>query len=87
MLLDLMMPEMDGFELLDRVRADARWRAIPVIVITAKDLTADDRRTLNGYVERVLEKGTYSPEALLHEVCEVVRDRVQPRASRAEEIS
>ena len=85
MLLDLMMPEMDGFQLLDRIRADERWRAIPVIVITAKDLTADDRRRLNGYVEKILEKGTYSSEALLHEVCHVVRSRVHPQESKATE--
>ncbi|MDX1489041.1 MAG: response regulator, partial [Acidiferrobacterales bacterium] len=50
-LLDLMMPEMDGFQFLDHVRTDERWRSIPIIVITAKDLTAEDRRRLNGYVE------------------------------------
>jgi CheY-like chemotaxis protein len=79
MLLDLMMPEMDGFQLLDRIRADERWRAIPIIVITAKELSAQERRKLNGYVERILEKGTYSTESLLSEVCSLLRNRIHPR--------
>ena len=40
-LLDLMMPEMDGFEVLERMRREDAWRAIPVIIVTAKDLTRD----------------------------------------------
>jgi signal transduction histidine kinase/DNA-binding response OmpR family regulator/HAMP domain-containing protein len=54
--LDLMMPEMDGFEFLDEMRSRAEWRNIPVLVVTAKDLTAEDRGRLNGGVERILQK-------------------------------
>jgi CheY-like chemotaxis protein len=54
--LDLMMPEMDGFEFLDEMRRRSEWRDIPVLVVTAKDLTTEDRRRLNGCVERVLQK-------------------------------
>jgi CheY-like chemotaxis protein len=43
-LLDLMMPEMDGFELVAALQANAAWRAIPVVVVTALDLTAEDRQ-------------------------------------------
>jgi signal transduction histidine kinase/DNA-binding response OmpR family regulator len=67
-LLDLMMPEMDGFEFLSSLREREEWRAIPVVVITAKDLTAEDRRRLDGSVAHVLEKGTLSPEQLLNEM-------------------
>jgi GAF domain-containing protein/DNA-binding response OmpR family regulator len=55
-ILDLMMPEMDGFDFLDQVRAQADWRDIPVVVLTAKDLTDEDRSRLNGGVERVIQK-------------------------------
>lgn len=55
-LLDLMMPEMDGFEFLDEVRQHEDWRDIPVIVITARDVTAEDRARLNGRVEGVVQK-------------------------------
>ena len=55
-ILDLMMPEMDGFEFVDALRLRSDWRDIPVLVITAKDLTDDDRRRLNGGVEHILQK-------------------------------
>jgi GAF domain-containing protein/DNA-binding response OmpR family regulator len=55
-ILDLMMPKMDGFELLDNMRAQPDWQDIPVVVITAKDLTKEDRDRLNGGVERIIQK-------------------------------
>ena len=42
-----MMPEMDGFEFLDELRQPSRWRDIPVVVVTAKDLTAEERERLS----------------------------------------
>ncbi len=63
-LLDLMMPEMNGFEFLEALRARESWRAVPVVVITAKELTDEDRRRLNGGVERVVAKGGRGLEAL-----------------------
>jgi GAF domain-containing protein/CheY-like chemotaxis protein len=84
-LLDLMMPEMDGFQFLDQVRTDERWRSIPIIVITAKELTQEDRRHLNGYVEGILQKGAYKPEELLAQVCNLVRPRVEPKNKNLEE--
>ncbi|MDQ6626768.1 MAG: response regulator [Verrucomicrobiota bacterium] len=71
-LLDLMMPEMDGFEFADRVRQHPEWRSIPIVVLTAKDLTADDRRRLSGSVDTILQKKNDSREALLDEVRELV---------------
>jgi CheY-like chemotaxis protein len=72
-LLDLMMPGMDGFEFVAAVQRHAEWRRIPIIVLTAKDLTEEDRRKLNGQVERVLSKGAFGPEELLSEVRRLVR--------------
>jgi adenylate cyclase len=54
--LDLIMPEMDGFEFLEAMRRRAEWREIPVVVVTSKDLTAEDRERLSGGVERVIQK-------------------------------
>jgi len=67
-LLDLMMPEMDGFEFLRELRANAPWREIPVVVLTAKELTAEDRQALHGNVARVLQKGSSAREELLREI-------------------
>jgi CheY-like chemotaxis protein len=78
-LLDLMMPEMDGFEFVVELRRHEAWREIPVIVITARDLSAEDRRRLNGYVEKVLQKGAYSRDALLAEVRELVAASIARR--------
>ena len=55
-ILDLMMPKMDGFEFMDQLRGRPDWREIPVVVITAKDLTEEDRNRLNGGVERIIQK-------------------------------
>jgi CheY-like chemotaxis protein len=55
-ILDLMMPQMDGFEFLEEMRHKAVWRDIPVVVVTAKDLTDTDRVRLNGGVERIILK-------------------------------
>jgi PAS domain S-box-containing protein len=71
-LLDLMMPEMDGFEFIAQVRAEARWRRIPVIVVTAKTLTAEDLARLNGQVQHLVHKGEYSGKAVLAALDELV---------------
>jgi len=71
-LLDLMMPEMDGFEFADRVRQHPEWRSIPIVVLTAKDLTAEERRRLNGSVETILRKAGDSRTALLNQVRDLV---------------
>jgi signal transduction histidine kinase/DNA-binding response OmpR family regulator len=66
--LDLMMPEMDGFMFLDEKRRHPGWREIPVVIITAKDLTDEDRRRLNGGVERILQKDAPTRDEMLQEV-------------------
>jgi CheY-like chemotaxis protein/anti-sigma regulatory factor (Ser/Thr protein kinase) len=67
-LLDLMMPGMDGFEVLERLHGDDTWRDVPVIIITAKDLTADDVDRLNGRVVKVLQKGAYQRRDLVRDI-------------------
>jgi PAS domain S-box-containing protein len=73
-LLDLMMPEMDGFGFLRALRERDEWRDIPVVVLTAKDITADDRRRLAGRADRVLQKGGLS----LTDLAESLRPLVAP---------
>jgi CheY-like chemotaxis protein len=71
-LLDLMMPEMDGFELVAALQANTRWRDIPVVVVTALDLTAEDRRRLNGGVEEILSKNAFVPKELMARVADLL---------------
>jgi CheY-like chemotaxis protein len=68
LVLDLIMPEMDGFELLAEMRGRAEYRDIPALVLTAMTLTEADRRRLNGEVERVVQKRGQSREELLREI-------------------
>jgi PAS domain S-box-containing protein len=83
-LLDLMMPEMDGFEFIAELRRREEWRSIPVVVITAKDLTAEDHQRLNGYVAAIVQKSAYSREELLAEVRDLVATSVRrPATGRA----
>jgi CheY-like chemotaxis protein len=81
-LLDLMMPEMDGFAFVEEFRRLPNTRGVPIIVMTAKDLSVEDKRRLEGSVQRILQKGS-STESLLSELRELVaesvrRVRVQP---------
>ncbi|HXI11153.1 MAG TPA: response regulator [Thermoanaerobaculia bacterium] len=66
--LDLMMPEMDGFEFAAEVRRHPEWRSIPIVVVTAQDLSNDDRRRLSGHVESIVRKRGDSRDSLLAQV-------------------
>jgi CheY-like chemotaxis protein len=78
-LLDLMMPEMDGFEFLDGVRSRALAEPPTVVVITAKTLTDAERRRLNGGVRDVIQKRSQDIDGLLGDV----RRRVTEYARRS----
>ncbi|MDH3495370.1 MAG: GAF domain-containing protein [Gemmatimonadota bacterium] len=71
-LLDLMMPEMDGFEFLEALRARETGRRTPVVIVTAKDLSDEDHRRLTGSVERVVSKTDRDRQTLLGEVRDLV---------------
>jgi signal transduction histidine kinase/CheY-like chemotaxis protein len=67
-LLDLMMPEVSGFDVVDALRADKRTRTIPIVIVTAKQLTAEERITLNGHVTAILQKTDFNHGHFLGEV-------------------
>jgi CheY-like chemotaxis protein len=71
-LLDLMMPRMDGFAFVAELHKRPEWRTIPVIVLTAKTLSPEDRLQLSGYVEKIVSKDDFKPEDLLLDVRELI---------------
>jgi PAS domain S-box-containing protein len=71
-LLDLMMPEMNGFQFITELRRLPEYEAIPIVVVTAIDLTEADQFRLKGQVESVLQKGAYSQEELLSHIRNLV---------------
>ena len=74
LILDLMMPEMDGFKLLERLRTSPATMDLPVLVVTAKDLTAADRERLRGNVAAILEKGRTTSRELLGRIATMLAD-------------
>jgi PAS domain S-box-containing protein len=71
-LLDLMMPELDGFGFLSELRGREEWSKIPVVVLTAKDISSDDRKRLEGYTSALLVKKGQSPDALIREMRDLI---------------
>ncbi len=71
-ILDLMMPEMDGFEFAETLRRNEAWQGIPIVVMTAMDLTAEDHQRLNGQVQSVVQKSGQSIESVLRQVRDMV---------------
>ena len=74
-LLDLMMPEMDGFQIVAALQEEPLWRDVPVIVITARDLSAKDRERLNSGVHSVLLKNAFRPDELVEQIRQLTRTK------------
>ncbi len=71
-LLDLMMPVMDGFEFVTQIKKMGKWQDVPIVVLTAKTMTKQDIELLNGRVARVMQKGFYDQEELLKDLKRLV---------------
>jgi threonine synthase len=67
-ILDLMMPEMDGFSVMDALQTNPDTAHIPVIVVTAKELTLAEKKHLNGHIRSLMQKGDFMSDELLKEV-------------------
>ncbi len=80
-LLDLMMPEMDGFEFIRQLRQHPQWRSLPVIVLTAKDLTVAERQWLDGQTQRIYHKGAGNRQ-LLDEIHSLLATHPSRRGNR-----
>ncbi|MCG2784854.1 MAG: pyridoxal-phosphate dependent enzyme [Anaerolineae bacterium] len=73
LILDLMMPEMDGFAVLDALKNDPNTANIPVIVSTAKELTKDEKNLLQGQIQALMQKGDFMSDEFLEEVKSLIR--------------
>ncbi len=85
-LLDLMMPEMDGFEVLDAIKADIRTQRIPVVIVSAKSLMSQERRRLEAYAESVWQKGSFSAKELATHVVDLVERDVSSHRPAADAV-
>jgi signal transduction histidine kinase/DNA-binding response OmpR family regulator len=74
-LLDLMMPEMDGMQFVAEMRSNEAWQHIPIIVVTAKTLTEKDYTQLRGQVETIVQKAEYTPKHLVTEIRNILAIR------------
>jgi adenylate cyclase len=81
--LDLLMPEMDGFEFLERLRDMPIFGSIPIVVLTAADLTRDDYRRLNGGIEQIIQKTGLTRKDLLDKISGMISRKAPERAAEA----
>jgi threonine synthase len=72
---DLTMPGIDGFGLVEELRLDPRTRDIPIVVVSAKDITDDERKRLNGNIEALYQKGSLTPRKFVNQVIQVIEDK------------
>ena len=84
---DLMMPEMDGFELVHRLKQHEQLSSIPIIILTAKSITNQERQKLNGGVSKIFEKGSYQRSVLFHEVSHLLDQAIARKQSTIDDLS
>jgi CheY-like chemotaxis protein len=84
-LLDLLMPEMDGFEFVEELRQHEETRHLPIVVLTAADLSEEDYDRLNGSIKRILHKRPSGREEILSTMREVVADCLRLRRTNDQE--
>jgi threonine synthase len=72
---DLMMPGMDGFGVVEELRLDPRTRDIPIVIVSAKDMSSEERKRLNGHIEAVYQKGSLQPRKFVDQVIQVIQNK------------
>ncbi len=72
---DLMMPDLDGFGLVEELKLDPRTKDIPIVVVSAKDITPEERKRLNGHIEALYQKGSLPARKFVDEVIQVINDK------------
>ena len=77
---DLTMPGIDGFGLVEELKLDPRTRDIPVVVVSAKDITNEERDRLNGQIEALYQKGSLPTRKFVDKVIGVIEDKMEEKA-------
>lgn len=72
-ILDLNMPEMDGFTVLDQLKANSKTAHIPVVVVSAKELTTEEKKRLEGKIASIWQKGSFSPSTLMSHLIKTIQ--------------
>ncbi len=72
---DLMMPGIDGFGVVEELRSDPRTRSLPIVVVSAKDISPEERKRLNGHIEAVFQKGSLQPRKFVDQVIQVLEEK------------
>lgn len=77
---DLTMPGIDGFGLVEELKLDPRTRHIPVVVVSAKDITEEERSRLNGHIEALYQKGSLPTRKFVDKVIGVIEDKMEEKS-------
>lgn len=77
---DLTMPGMDGFGLVEELKLDPRTKDIPVVVVSAKDITTEERKRLNGNIEALYQKGSLPTRKFVDQVIHVIEDKNESKS-------
>lgn len=84
---DLMMPEMNGFEFIHKLKQKQEWQSIPVIILTAKTITNEERQKLYGGVNKIFEKASYQRSELLTEVTNLLHEAIRRQQNLEGQVS
>jgi threonine synthase len=77
---DLTMPGIDGFGFVEELKLDPRTKDIPVVVVSAKDITAEERKRLNGHIEALYQKGSLPARKFVDQVIHVIEDKIEDKS-------
>ena len=79
---DLMMPGLDGFALVEELKLDPRTKDIPIVIVSAKDITAEERKRLNGHIEAVYQKGSLPTRKFVDQVIHVIEEKTEAQGEK-----
>ena len=79
---DLMMSGLDGFSLVEELKLDPRTKNIPIVIVSAKDITPEERKRLNGHIEAVYQKGSLPTRKFVDQVIHVIEEKTETQGEK-----